>query len=389
MPALIAPENGWLGSYPTLSALYDDVEGSAGSVEFEVTGVGSYSVSATDGAIASYTPYHPDGQALINGTYSWRARNFDGNSYSAWSSWRTLTIDQKVLFSDNWTGNEAVPWDTSKWSTAVGSPNSRVDISGNEGRLYVAPPSSGTNGDARAIAQMPALSDTEVLLRYSFADRLARSRLRIDLRADGTSSLISGYRVEIQSDGSTVRLKRISGGSSTTVDDSFTYAKNTSNHWLRFRVQGSVVSYKLWADGTAEPSTWSRQWTDPSPLPSGVLELQHDWTQGSRAVLLDNLAVSDVFEPAPSSGTSGIMAYGVGPTATSVSSDASIVGIANALRRRILGGLDQGPGVSLWRCPRSRICQRIRERADSGDGPDFQPRWLLALRERRRRLHLR
>jgi hypothetical protein len=150
-----------------------------------------------------------------------------------------------------------------------------------------------SGSDPRAIANMTGVEDAEVVLTYTFSDRNNRSGFRTVLRGSGDWPLTAGYRVEVQSDSSTIKLRRFIGGENTTCATcSFSYSANTNPQRLRFRVLGGRVQVKVWPAGTAEPGTWQVDWTDPAPLPSwGVLQLQHNWTNGTRDVSLDDLSL--------------------------------------------------------------------------------------------------
>ena len=72
-------------------------------------------------------------------------------------------------------------------------------------------------------------------------------------------------------------------------------AVTTAKQWVRFRVQGSSVSVKVWTDGTAEPANWELTATDTSITSPGVLQLK--WLRAGSAtagrdVTFDDIAVS-------------------------------------------------------------------------------------------------
>src|SRR5205823_2739163 len=137
---------------------------------------------------------------------------------------------------------------------------------------------------------------------YSIPDRTAGTELRITLRgygATGSAQLPNGYRLDIPSglnaDGSnTISLKKLVSGVVSTVGSSFNYtgAGNASTR-LRFRVDGSKISVKLWQAGTLEPNTWSfeRSDTDITPITAaGTLQIAQSYQTGSgRVINVDNV----------------------------------------------------------------------------------------------------
>ncbi len=182
---------------------------------------------------------------------------------------------------------DGADWDSSKWTSSTAS-TADVDVVSGAGRLSV----SGA-ADAKALSRMDPLRNAEVRLTYQFENRDYRSGLRTTLRAQTSgSSLVSGYRLEVQSDSATVKLRRLSGGAVTDTA-SFTYSKDTLPQRLRFSVNEGVVKVKIWPLGTSEPSAWSLEYADAAPLAgSGLLQLHHNGTGGSRSVFVDDVRLT-------------------------------------------------------------------------------------------------
>ena len=277
---------------PTLSARYTTTDGQPGIVRFEVANVGTFDVAASPNQTVTYSLANlPNG--LPDGTYTWRVRGVEGTYLTPWSLSQTFTVSRAVVLSDTFTGTTGAPWDPNKWTKAL-SGTSAEDLSANRARLYV----SGA-GDAKATAKSGSLADASVLLSYKFdapnpADaRSAQSGFRVALRYQGASSMTSGYRVEVQSDSKTIKLRRVTAGSVTDTK-SFTYTKDAQTQNLRFSVERDLIMVTVWPAGTAEPKIANLVWQDPSPLPTGTLQLHHNGTSGARNVLVDNLVLVDM-----------------------------------------------------------------------------------------------
>ncbi|MGH3116637.1 MAG: M23 family metallopeptidase [Gaiellales bacterium] len=191
------------------------------------------------------------------------------------------------LFADDWSWGDGSTWGVFKWDTSRNSATKVVNVSGKQGQLWV------DGSDARAVAVMEPVADAEMALTYRFSDRNAQSSLRVGLRSSGDWPTTSGYRVDIQSDSSTVRIRRLVGGELTTIG-SFTYTKDTSPQRLRVQVAGSGIKVKIWPASSSEPSGWSKQLTDTGVAGTGVLQLSHNWSSGKRSVYVDDLAVYDL-----------------------------------------------------------------------------------------------
>ena len=190
-----------------------------------------------------------------------------------------------VILADNWDSGNWNKWTTTTAGTAT------IDVQNNRGRLRVT-----NGGDAKATG--PQITDAEVSFTYQFSDRLGTSGLRTTLRGTG-SPLQSGYRLDVVSDSSTIRLRRFTGGTNTyCATCSFTYTKDANPQRVRFRIEGARVQVKMWAAGTPEPASWQIDWTDPTPVTgSGYLQLHHNGTTGTRDVTVNDLVLTSIPNP--------------------------------------------------------------------------------------------
>jgi len=128
VPTLIAPadKSATNVTTPTLSAKALDGDGSQVKLDFEVwasngtsalrSGSSSYVAS---GAQASWKP-----AALPEGAYKWRARSSDGSANSAWSAFRTLTVDTTAPAT---TKVSSTDFPAGQWS---GTPDDNGDFTG-------------------------------------------------------------------------------------------------------------------------------------------------------------------------------------------------------------------------------------------------------------------
>ncbi|MDQ1500885.1 MAG: hypothetical protein QOI86_4225 [Actinomycetota bacterium] len=206
----------------------------------------------------------------------------------------TGPAQQQSVFSDDFTGTTGANWNSSKWAATSNDSTKKVDIQSNQGELYV------NGSSARATATMTAIANAEATFSYRFSDRNSASYLRIYLRASGatgSNQMPNAYRLEIASDSSTITLQKFVNSAVTQIR-SFGYTKDTNTQRVRFRVQGSTIEGKVWPDGTPEPGNWSVVATDTAITGTGVLQIAHSQTSGSRSVYLDDLAVTVPATPA-------------------------------------------------------------------------------------------
>ncbi|MFF7545980.1 DNRLRE domain-containing protein [Streptomyces canus] len=136
-PTLIAPMSAAAtnDTTPTLSAKALDGDGSQVTLDYEVwtsTGTSALrtgsSAAVASGAQANWTP-----AALAAGSYKWRVRAGDGSATSAWSTFRTLTVDTT---SPGATAVSSTDFPAGQWS---GAPDSTGDFTGS---FALTPPSA-------------------------------------------------------------------------------------------------------------------------------------------------------------------------------------------------------------------------------------------------------
>ena len=115
---------------------------------------------------------------------------------------------------------------------------------------------SNTSNARRAISwdTLDSVSaDIEIVYRWKSTSTSCDSRVM--LRGTGTAGAENGYVLGCVN--GIIRTAKYTSGSSITIgaDAAFSFATNTW-YWTRCRVNGSALSVKQWADGSAEPGTW-------------------------------------------------------------------------------------------------------------------------------------
>jgi chitodextrinase len=230
-------------------------------------------------------------------TYHWTVRavdaagNVSGDSPGADA---TTPAGAQLLFADAWSAADGTPWG-SGWST--GTASGAVTTQGGEGELSF---TDVTNAYSRAqLTGVPATADSEVLFSYRWKQLTANAAFSVYLR--GSGGWQNGYRprngyglqlsptsgtvtVQKNVNGVTTNIRNVSGGQSVTTD----------KQWLRLRVVGSTISFRIWRDGQAEPSTWSAVETDSSVPGAGQLHLslvRGGTNVGAKAVGIDDLSL--------------------------------------------------------------------------------------------------
>jgi len=166
-----------------------------------------------------------------------------------------------VLGSDNFARANQTAWgtasDSQTWAQVRGT--ATWAITSNEGTT------NGNLGFFNVFAlgsKTPA--DAELLVRVTPASAVASTYYGLVARCTSSSNF---YYATIDN-GTTAEIgKDVAGVFTVIASVSFTYTAATA-YWLRFRLIGTGLFLRVWADGSAEPNTWTVTTTD-SALTSG------------------------------------------------------------------------------------------------------------------------
>mgnify|MGYP001426074720 CR=1 FL=1 len=207
----------------------------------------------------------------------------------------TLPTTPSVLFADTFDGADGAPWNASSWTTSVSAGSAAIQ--GNAGVLTV---NDTASAYARAQSSgLTATTDSELLTSFKWNSNTAVSYLSFYMR--GSGGWQNGYRprtgigVQIQSNSATVRVQKNVNGTMTDIGG-VTGAQQvtTAKQWLRLRVTGDTIQFKIWTDGQAEPSAWKSEITDASVSAAGQLFVSLNRAgsnTGTKAVTLDDLTI--------------------------------------------------------------------------------------------------
>ncbi|HST46793.1 fibrinogen-like YCDxxxxGGGW domain-containing protein [Jatrophihabitans sp.] len=249
------------------------------------------------GATASLS--YTDTGLTPGGTYSYTVRAYDaGGNVSADSPALSVTTPTEVppLFSDSFTAADGTPWSAS-WTTSLAT--GAADVQSGAGRLAV-DDVSGAFSRAQ-LTGLAARGDSELLTSFSWSSNTALSYFNVYLRGSGGWQNAyrpkNGYGLQLQSNTGTVVIqKNVNSVTSTVQSVAGGQALTTAKQWLRLRVSGSTIQFKIWTDGTAEPTTWKATATDTDVTAAGQLFLsvvRGGTNVGAKSVSLDDLAVRD------------------------------------------------------------------------------------------------
>lgn len=262
-------------------------------------GVASYQV-LRDGVVVG-TPVgtsFTDTGLSAGATYTYTVRALDlASNIGAASAPLTVTTTSSAaaLFTSTFEGATGAAWPAG-WTTSAAS-GGAATIVGNAGRLAF---SNTSDSYARAqLSGSAARADSDVQLSYRWQDAAAKGYLTVTARGSGGWSNgyrpVNGYLVELSSTSTTVTLKKVVGGTLTTLATvTGAQSVSTGTQWVRLRVVGSTVQVKTWTGAQAEPAAWRATVTDTSVTAAGQVHLSYvraSTATAGRAVDVDDLTV--------------------------------------------------------------------------------------------------
>ncbi|MER7167022.1 hypothetical protein ABT336_13270 [Micromonospora sp. NPDC000207] len=161
------------------------------------------------------------------------------------------------------------------WSTPVGGNDADYTVSGGAARVLVNTANVSrytslrdhdvVDYDARisvATSTMPAGAGNSFALTGNYTDTSNHYRYRVTFNTNGTVQLA---------------IDRVVAGTSTVVAASVQVGTGYvagQVWWIRAQSIGGEVRCRAWADGSAEPGTWQRTFTDTSPLGAGRIGIR-------------------------------------------------------------------------------------------------------------------
>jgi len=166
---------------------------------------------------------------------------------------------------ETWTGNDGDPW-PAQW-TWEGAETYTHDILGNRGRI--APPY--TNDGLRKLIYINTTTAENIdqIVLFNPDSNGAYAGL-LACRADSDPDTY--YAAEVRTGLSNVNLKiyKVVDGAETLLAESENFTSPTqTDQMLRFNVSGGTLQAKWWLASDPEPSDWTVEVTDGSPLGAG------------------------------------------------------------------------------------------------------------------------
>ncbi len=226
--------------------------------------------------------------------------NPDGSSYKYTydTAGRVATIKPGEILADSFTATNNTALEASKWTT-VNTAGATATVQANAARLQW----TNTANSATSITSTPAATqDHEISYRYRFAT--TTSTTVGTLTTAVRNSTAGNIRVEQVSNSTTAKIFKQIGTTSTQLG-TFTVPVTTAERRIRVQLQGSTIRVRVWADGTTEPTTWTRTLnTATGVTTAGQARLTAKRTSGT-----NNVVVDDVTQTNPTTPPAAIATY--------------------------------------------------------------------------------
>lgn len=253
----------------------------------------SWTISATDSSITT-----AGGVAVLANTDSGgtgvKFDHFYAVDYSDINQLTSFSADARAIALSNvdpflatdsfYRFNQSGSWGTASdgqvWSVLTGP--ATPSINNNEGVL------TGNTTQTILTLGSSTPSDCELLVRL--ANTQNTDSVFIIARASNASNF---YRCRILNQALTIQ-KVVGGGTTTLVSTAFTVTAGNF-YWIRFRIVGSNLWAKAWADGSAEPTSWTLTTSDSS-LTSGNFGLAATLNAAGNTASFDSFYVVDYSE---------------------------------------------------------------------------------------------
>jgi len=114
-------------------------------------------------------------------------------------------------------------------------------------------------------------ADEEILVKFNTS---TAGILLLALRASGTlESARTGYVALVRNDTNVLDIRKAVSGRETSLGTASFTMNNDTLYWVRFRVQGSAIKLRIWADGDSEPATWNQEYTNSDITSAGRIQV--------------------------------------------------------------------------------------------------------------------
>lgn len=191
----------------------------------------------------------------------------------------------KTIGSDTFVRSNASGWGTSSggdtWATNLGSPT--LSIASNKGHA------ASISSQAAMQLGSTTSQNMEGLVRAQ-TNNTNSLRMGVALRFTSSNTF---YHARLSANANNLVIGKIVSGSNTDLFTTSFTVSTATYYWVRFRIVGSNLYARVWADGGSEPGTWTLTGTDSSITGSGGFGLTINANNTNSTWDFDSFTVTD------------------------------------------------------------------------------------------------
>ena len=131
--------------------------------------------------------------------------------------------------------------------------------------------------------------DAEILIKFR-TSLVSSFQFYFRLRGSGSAGTETSYNALL--DAGSLYLHKYDGGASTTLTSTAYAISADTDYWIRFRVQGTALKCRIWADTDIEPGAWTLETTDSSITGVGWAGLGNFESTGTRDFEIVSIATN-------------------------------------------------------------------------------------------------
>jgi len=217
----------------------------------------SSSSSSSNSSISSSSSSLSSSSSSLSSSSSSSSSSSRSSSSSSQSSSSCQTNGFVYDITAQALGSPPADW-TEQWNTTVASIDVVADLGKNRIMSVL---HTSNNWYANSWDDIGSPADVEVLARVRWTYGYYRCAYVV-LRGSGTTNE-NGYLASFQDYGTnSFYLYKMTNGSLTSLGYVTGTLELNTWYWVRFRVEGTALKAKYWADGEAEPASWQIENTD-------------------------------------------------------------------------------------------------------------------------------
>lgn len=220
---------------------------------------------------------------------------------------------------------------TTRWGTGISVVDNVSALYGKDLEVL------GDNPNLFSIDALNGAADVEVVMLLRVGGAGLDNRLGVwarvpDATAEGSKSGYLGNLFRSTVPDNRIQIAEYNSGSyAGTADENTNNWVNSTKYWVRFRVNSTNLQLRFWADGDAEPGTWTIAGTDATYATSGWTGLGWNGSASSVGFYVEALGWATAGDTAPTEDAGSPIATPTGFTFTAAAAARQLDGSWDAV----------------------------------------------------------